>query len=232
MNSVAQPVAPPQGSVQKKPLPTEDVKNSVLRYIAWLDGYGEVSYDFQSYYSSDLARAAKALYYKSPILGTIAVSPMVFSEALVPSAKRLFWKPQRFPIADAHYAMGFAFLSRALGQKKYYERAVHFLEVLKETRSPGYKHYCWGYPFNWETRRGTMWQATPLITTVPYVYEAFREVYQIDGDPRWREIMHSIVRHAMKDYQDVETSPNASSCFYNPGPEDSSGVINASAYRA
>ena len=33
----------------------------------------------------------------------------------MPSARRLFWKPQRFPIADAHYAMGFAFLSRVYG---------------------------------------------------------------------------------------------------------------------
>jgi hypothetical protein len=208
------------------------VQAAVVRFTNWLDRYGETSYDHQSFFASDLARGAKSLYYKKPLLGTLAVSPMIFCEAFMPSARRLFWKPQRFPIADAHYAMGFAFLSRALGKKQYYERAVHFLEVLKQTRAPGYDEYCWGYPFNWETRRGTMWQNTPLITTVPYVYEAFQEVYRIDGDPQWREIMHSIVRHAMKDYQDVKTSPNASSCFYNPGPEDSSGVINASAYRA
>ena len=208
------------------------VQAAVVRFTNWLDQFGETSYDHQSFFASDLARCAKSLYYKKPLLGTLAVSPMIFSEAFVPSARRLFWKPQRFPIADAHYAMGFAFLSRALGSKQYYERAVHFLEVLKQTRAPGYDEYCWGYPFNWETRRGTMWQDTPLITTVPYVYEAFQEVYRIDGNPQWREIMHSIVRHAMKDYQDVETSPSAASCFYNPGPEDSSGVINASAYRA
>lgn len=208
------------------------VEAAVLRFTKWLDRYGETSYDHQSFFASDLARAAKSLYYKKPLLGTLAVSPMIFCEAFVPSARRLFWKRERFPIADAHYAMGFALLSRALGEKQYYERAVHFLEVLKETRSPGFDHYCWGYPFNWETRRGTMWQRTPLITTVPYVYEAFREVYQIDGDPKWREIMHSIARHAVEDYPDVETSPNASSCYYNPGEDDSSGVINASAYRA
>ena len=38
--------------------------------------------------------------------------------------------------------------------------------------------------------------------------------------------------HAVDDYHDFETSPNASACCYNPGPDDSSGVINASAYRA
>src|ERR1700722_19291807 len=149
MNTGAQPVAPAQESVQNRPLPMEDVKNSVLRYIGWLDSYGEGSYDFQSYYSSDLARVAKALYYKSPLLGTIAVSPMVFSEAFVPSAKRLFWIPQRFPIADAHYAMGFGLLAKFTRPDEYHKRAVHFLEVLLETRCPGYENYCWGYPFNW-----------------------------------------------------------------------------------
>jgi hypothetical protein len=208
------------------------VEAAVVRFTQWLDHYGETSYDHQSFFASDLARSAKSLYYKKPFLGTLAVSPMIFCEAFVPSARALFWKPQRFPIADAHYAMGFAFLSSALGQSQYYERAVHFLEVLEETRSPGFDHYCWGYPFNWETRRGTMWQGTPLITTVPYAYEAFREVYQIDREQKWREIMHSIAQHAVEDYHDFDTSPSASSCCYKPGPENSSGVVNASAYRA
>jgi hypothetical protein len=210
----------------------ENVRAAVLRFVGWLDRYGETSYDHQSYFASDWARSVKALYYRKPLLGTLLVSPMIFSEAFLPSARRFFWKPQRFPIADAHYAMGFAFLSRALAQRQYYDRAVHFLEILKETRSPGYNHYCWGYPFNWETRRGTMWQGTPLITTVPYVYEAFREVYLIDSDPKWREIMQSIVLHAVEDYHDFQTSENASSCSYNPEPQDPGGVINASAYRA
>jgi hypothetical protein len=210
----------------------ENIVTAIGRFIEWLNRYGETSYDHQSFFASDLGRSAKALYYRKPLLGTLAVAPMVFCEAFVPSARKLFWKAQRFPIADAHFAMGFAFLSQALGQEQYYKRAVHFLEVLKETRSPGYDRYCWGYPFDWETRHGTMKEGTPLITTVPYAYEAFRQVYEIDGNPQWREIMHSIAQHALEDYQDFSTSANASSCTYKPGPEDSSGVINASAYRA
>ena len=210
----------------------DSVRARVLKFVNWLDRYGETSYDHQSYFASDFGRSAKALYYRRPALGILAVSPMIFSEAFLPSARRLFFKPQRFPIADAHYAMGFAFLFKALGDKRYYHRAVHFLEVLKETRAPGYENYCWGYPFNWETRGGTLRANTPFITTVPYVYEAFREVYLIDGQPQWRAVMQSIARHAAEDYSDFETSADASSSAYNPGPGNSSGVINASAYRA
>ena len=114
-----------------------NVRTAVLRFVDWLDRYGELSHDHQSFFASDLGRAAKALYYRKPILGKLAVAPMIFSEAFVPSARQLFFKPQRFPIADAHYAMGFAYLSEALGKEKYYRRAVHFLEVLQETRCPG-----------------------------------------------------------------------------------------------
>jgi len=208
------------------------VQTAVLRFVEWLDRYGETSYDHQSFFASDLERRAKALYYTNPLLGTLAVSPMIFCEAFLPSARRFFWRKQRFPIADAHYAMGFAFLAQVLGKETYHQRAVHFLEVLKETRSPGYERYCWGYPFNWETRRGTIWAGTPMITTVPYTYEAFREVYQMDRNQEWREIMRSIADHAFLDYYDKKTSPNASSCSYNPDPADQGGVINAAAYRA
>jgi len=210
----------------------EKIVASLDRFVSWLDKFGELSYDHQSFFASDFGRAAKAMYYKKPLLGTLAVSPMIFFEAFLPSARKLYWKPQRFPIADAHYAMGFAYLHQAFGKEEHYKRAVHFLEVLKETRSPGFANYCWGYPFNWETRRGPMWKDTPLITTVPYVYEAFRQVYQIDGDPKWREIMHSIARHGVEDYHDFESSPNAASCSYNPNPGEPGGVVNASAYRA
>jgi hypothetical protein len=209
-----------------------EVEAAVSRFIRWLDHYGETSYDHQSYFASDLGRSAKALYYRKPLLGMLAVSPMILSEAFVPSARLLFWKPQRFPIADAHYAMGFAFLAEAQKQESHLRRAVHFLEVLKATRCKGFRHCCWGYPFNWETRNGTLEEGTPMITSVPYVYEAFRQVYQLDGNPEWLEIMQSIAQHALEDYQDYEVSPGASTCCYCPGRDNFGGVINASAYRA
>ena len=213
-------------------LPVEPIRKSVLRFVDWLDRYGETSYDFQTFYASDLTRNVKALYYRRPLLGTMAVAPIVFCEAFIPGARRLFWKRQRFPIADAHYAMGFAFLSRVFGRKAYYDRAVHFLEVLKSTRCPGYNNYCWGYPFNWETIRGTIREGTPLITTVPYVYEAFREVWLLDQRNEWFQIMRSIAMHGLEDYRDFETSADASTCSYTPDPKQSVGVVNANAYRA
>jgi hypothetical protein len=215
-----------------EPLPFDRIRAALLRFVAWLDRYGETSHDFQSVFASRLGRGAKALYYRNPLLGTVAVAPMVACEAFIPSARRLFWVPQRFPIADAHYAMGFACLSRVSREQAYHRRAVHFLDVLEETRCPGYEHAGWGYPFDWETIYGTIKTGTPLITTLPYVYEAFREVYRLDMDEQWQKVMRSIAQHALLDYRDVQTSPRAASSTYTPNPDDPGRVVNASAYRA
>ncbi|MGH9686771.1 MAG: hypothetical protein ACRD5K_06735 [Candidatus Acidiferrales bacterium] len=209
-----------------------DIEAAIGRFVRWLDGYGETSFDHQSYYASKIGRAAKAMYYRRPIIGKFAVAPMVLSEAFLPSARKLYWKKQRFPIADAHYAMGFALLAKMNGAQKDYRHAVHFLTVLEETRCPDYPDYCWGYPFDWETRNGPMTGGTPLITTLPYAYEAFSYVYSIDSSPRWREVLRSIAEHGFRSYRDMETGTNAASCAYTPSADDPCGVVNASAYRA
>ena len=127
--------------------------------------------------------------------------------------------------------MGFALLFQLTGEEKYYVQAVHFLSILEKTRCRGYRNFCWGYPFDWVTRNGVMAAGTPLITTTPYVYEAFSYVYQIDKKERWLEIMHSAAEHAANDIKDREISADTATAGYNPFDTEG-GVINASAYRA
>lgn len=201
------------------------------RFVPWLDGYGETSWDHQSYFAGPLGGWAKGLYYRRPLLGLVAVAPMISSEAFLPSARRLFHHRTRFPIADAHYAMGFAFLHEATGEPDHLERAVHFLRELQQSRAPGYKEYCWGYPFDWVTRNGLLHRDTPFITTLPYAFEAFLQVHRLAPRDEWQAVLESIARHAFSDIRDFPMSPTAASCGY--GPYDAKGgVINAAAYRS
>jgi hypothetical protein len=217
------------------------VADVLKNFAAWLTGYGETSHDHQTFFAGPVGRAAKRLYYDNALLGTAAVAPMIFLEAFLPSARRFFHHPMRFPIADAHYAMAFAFLFQTTNDAAYLQRAFHFLEELKKSRCPGFEDYCWGYHFDWVTRNGVLKTETPLITSTPYCYEAFLQVYRLlEADKSGistsnaandcREIMASIARHAFKDIKDFPTSEKASSCSYTPF--DSGGVINAAAYRA
>ncbi len=209
---------------------TADATASLARFTHWLEEFGEISFDHQSFFAGPVGGRAKALYYRHKLLGTAAVAPMIFFEAFLPSARRLFYKPGRFPIADAHYAMGFAFLHQATGKKEHLERAIHFLRELQRSRSSEFQEYCWGYPFDWVTRNGIIRAQTPLITSTPYAYEAFLQVYQIDGRDEWKEVLASVARHAATDIKDFPVSEKASSCSYSP--YDGGGVINAAAYRA
>jgi len=199
-------------------------------FVTWLQAYGPVSRDHQSFFAGPLGGAAKRLYYKNRALGTAAVAPMIFLEAVVPMGRHVFGHLTRFPIADAHYAMGFAFRSRTAGDANH-RRAVEFLDALKASRAPGFARYSWGYPFDWVTRGGTIKTDTPFITSTPYAYEAFRQVYAIDHDQRWCEIMRSIAEHGARDIKEIPTSPSAASCGYSPDDQHG-GVVNAAAYRA
>jgi hypothetical protein len=212
--------------------PPDVIRTCVERFVEWLDAHGETSYDHQSFFAGSLGRAAKGFYYRHKAIGAIAVAPMIACEAVAPAARRLFWKRQRFPIADAHYASGFAFLAKVTDDPALYARAVHFLRVLIATRSLASSQYAWGYPFDWVTLQGTFTAGTPMITTLPYVYEAFEQVYRLDSDDNWRVIMRSIADHALNEYREHATRSGAASCSYTPGPHDQGGVVNASAYRA
>jgi hypothetical protein len=225
----------------------DEVSHVLAAFTRWLESYGETSWDYQSFFSGQIGAPAKSLYYRRPILGTLAVAPMVLFEAFFPTGRRLFYHPVRFPIADAHYAMGFAFLFQLTNDEAHLDKAIHFLDELKNSRSTGFKEYGWGYPFNWVTRAGMIKQGSPLITTTPYCYEAFLQVAELlehkafqpstlhsqrstRGDNNYRQILGSIARHAFTDIKDFPISKNGSSCSYTPF--DTGGVINAAAYRA
>lgn len=207
-----------------------DISGTLTRFAKWLERFGETSQDHQDFFASKVGRAAKNLYYKNRKLGTLAVAPMVFCEAFLPWARRFFYPRMRLPIADAHFAMGFAYLHEATGERTYLERAIHFLDVLERSRCPGYASHGWGYPFDWQTQGGILRQGTPLITTTPYCYEAFDAVYRIDGNPKWLAVMRSTAEHVLSDYDDLETRTGAATCGYTP--HGGMHVVNASAYRA
>src|SRR5215813_13759089 len=161
------------------PTTAASVAHILSNFRLWLADYGELSRDHQTFFAGRTGRAAKNLYYNNKLLGTAAVAPMIFLEAFVPSARRFFHRQTRFPIADAHYAMGFAFLYQATGDWSQLDNAIHFLTELKKSRCHQFKEYCWGYPFDWVTRNGTIKAQTPLITTTPYCYEAFLQLMEL-----------------------------------------------------
>ncbi len=208
--------------------------HSCLRdFTEWLEKFGEISQDQYDFWATRYGRWVKSAYYSHAGTGVFLVAPLVFLDSFCPASRRVFRKMSRFPIADAHYALGFAYLHQATGKDDYYRKAVHFLHELLNTACKIDGKLGWGYPFPWMTNRGLIPAFTPLITTTPYVYEAFFAVYSIDQDPRWREILLSIASHVAEDYADLVISPRSSACSYTAVSERRDiPVINANSYRA
>lgn len=208
------------------------IKDILDQFILWLEAYGETSQDQYDFWASSLGQRAKSFYYRAPFVGTIAVAPFVLLESFVPAARKWFSPRRRFPIADAHYAMGFSYLFRVTGKQKYYEKAKDLLESLKTNRCQGYEYYCWGLPFDWVGNSGKSKAGTPFITVTPYVYEAFATVYELHKEEdHWLEIMHKIAEHALRDIHDKEVATGICACSYSPLSKRGC-VVNASAYRA
>jgi hypothetical protein len=209
----------------------DSLRSSISRFILWLDSFGEVSQDQYDLWASSGGGRAKALYYAHR-WGIAAVAPFVLLDSFLPATRALFRGKSRFPIADAHYAMGFFNLYRATGAEVYRQRGVIYLEALKRMRCPGERNYCWGYPFDWVGTKGTVPAQTPLITTTPYVYEAFAAGYELDGDEEKLRIMRSIADHTFRDLHDNPLPPLGFASSYTTREEDHSHVVNATAYRA
>jgi hypothetical protein len=125
--------------------------------------------------------------------------------------------------------MGFFALAKVDQDTQCVRRGQEFLKALKAERCKGFGHYCWGYPFDWETCVGTFRAGTPLITTTPYGYEAFEAGYEATGDPGYLQIMQSVGTFAFENLVETEVSPGVFACSYTPF--DRRRVVNANAYR-
>jgi hypothetical protein len=202
---------------------------AVQRHAAWLDGFGMTSQDAYDFWASPLGGRAKAYYYAGRFAGRAAVAPFALLDAALPRSRALVWPRSRFPIADAHWVMGFAALAKVTGQGEWLERAADVLEDLRETRCPDMDEYAWGYPFDWVTCFGTFPKGLPLITTIPYVYEACAAYARESADPQWPSVMESIARFVSTGIPDTPTAADARASAYTP--LDSRKVVNASAYR-
>ncbi len=211
------------------------ISGMIQRFHNWLTSYGETSQDQYDFWATGIGQKSKLLYYKKPFLGTLLASPFVLMDAFTPSARKLFMHRQRFPMADAHFAMGYAYLYKATGKEEFYNIAVHFLDELLKQKCPGFVNTGWGYPFDWMTNSGIIKKFTPLITNTPYGYEAFRDIYEIDGNQKWKDVMKSVADHVSEDYAEEKADENSAACSYVPAANIVGKirfVVNASAYRA
>jgi hypothetical protein len=202
----------------------------IAPFVGWLDRNGFNSYDQYDLWSTRFGKLAKRLYYRHNRLGSPLVAPIFLADILVPAIRGAFVPKRRFPIADAHFIMAFVNLFELLGDAGWLRRAERMADELLVAAIPGYSGYCWGYPFDWETSNGLLDTGTPLITTTPYCFEAYLNLFDATRNDRYLAIAQSAAEFAARDIRDTRVSADAFAASYTPG--DDTRVTNASAYRA
>ena len=204
------------------------LKKTIYTFSKWLKSTNYLSYDQYDFWSTSYGKWAKKIYYKNHKLGIPLVIPIFLLDTFFPSSRKLFVKPKRFPIADAHLLMGFLNLFKYYNKQEYLDKAKDLYEDLLKQSISGYSGLCWGYPFDWETNRGLWEKGLPLITSTPYVFEAFLMFYDLTKEQKYLDSAYSIVEFAYNDINETKINDEVSASSYSP--IDHSFVNNASAY--
>jgi hypothetical protein len=208
----------------------EGAFEAVEKFINWLKSNGYYSYDQYDFWSTGYGIKSKAIYYKTKIAGIPFVAPIFLAEIFYPKIRKSLVERKRFPIADAHFILGFLNLFEVTSDAKYLDEAKKVATDLLKTSVPGFSGYCWGYPFDWMTTRGLWTSGIPLITTTGYCYEAFIKLFKITNQNEYLDIAYSIFTFTLKDLKDTPIEKGISSGSYSP--IDNSQIVNANAYRS
>lgn len=207
-----------------------ELLNSIKAFEKWLEHNGYESYDPYDIWGIPYSLWARKIFYKNSLISLPFIAPILFLDTFAPSLRKFLVKKERFATADAQLVLAFINLYRCLNEESYLEKAKTLGKEILTYSIPGYKGFCWGYPFDWQNS-GALWRKnTPYITATPYCFEAFLALYDCTGDDKYLNIAKSISRFVADDLNETPTGPNASAGSYSP--IDNGKVVNASAYRA
>ena len=216
-------------SITKEPI-KEKVISSIYKFIEWQTKNGYHSYDQYDFWNSDYGIISKRLYYKNKYLGIPFVAPIFTAEIFFPYIRRQLASRKRFPIADAHFILGFTNLYVYTSSAGYLQKAKAVAEELLESSQKGYSGHCRGYQFDWMTTRGLWKRGIPLITTTAYCFEAFLRLFDLTKEYFYLNVAYSIFLFTLNDLKTTQITQDAHACSYSP--IDNSQIINANAYRA
>jgi hypothetical protein len=132
------------------------------------------------------------------------------------------------PVSVGLYLQGQAHLALARpGTAEERAEKAHWATAqLIATVSPGYSGPCWGYPFDWETRYGSIPAGTPTIVATGMITNALMLAHEVFGDERARELVIGATAFVTRDLNRIDGNDGAFCWSYSP--LDQQAVLNAS----
>mgnify|MGYP001341311979 CR=1 FL=1 len=209
----------------------KNINLSINKFIDWFEAFGESSYDRMDYWSSRTGILAKKIFYFNKILGIPLAAWGLLLENFLPKVQKIYSKKHREVIGDAHFALSYFNLYEVTKEKRFLNKAEHFLSIMEKTSTKGYSGMAWGYTFGWQQSKGKFWKSgIPMITITPYAFWAFKKHFEITNCNHSKEVCLSIADFALNDLKKTVMSNGTTSYSYSPISKDV--IINANTYRA
>jgi len=131
--------------------------------------------------------------------------------------------------AMALFARGYLNLYKKSGDEAYLKKGLFCLNWLMKNPSKGYSGFCWGYPFDWQSRVFIP-KNTPSGVVTSIAAHAFIDAYEILGDRKYLEIAKSCCEFILKDLNIDQVSKDKICFSYTP--IDNFHVHNANLFSA
>jgi rhamnogalacturonyl hydrolase YesR len=127
------------------------------------------------------------------------------------------------------FAEGYLNLYMRTGEKKYLSKSKECLFWLERYCSRGYSGYCWGYPFDWQSKIFIP-KNTPSAVVSSVCGDAFWKHYQYTKEKKYINICKGICEFFLKDLNIHKLSPDKICFSYTP--LDDFHVHNANLFAA
>ena len=117
--------------------------------------------------------------------------------------------------AMALFADSYLNLYKRFDEEKYREKVVFCLNWLMENPSKGYTGFCWGYPFDWQSRT-LIPKNTPSSVVTSISAHAFLNAFEILEEPRYLEVAKSCCDFITQDLNIDRIAENKLCFSYTP----------------
>jgi hypothetical protein len=105
------------------------------------------------------------------------------------------------------------------------KKAEDAVQRLATTATPGYSGSCWGYPFDWEARYGSIPAWTPTVVATGMIANSLWTAHARLGLKRAGELLLSAAEFVMRDLNRIEAGDGSFCWTYSP--TSSQAVLNA-----
>jgi hypothetical protein len=105
------------------------------------------------------------------------------------------------------------------------KKAEDAVQRLATTVTPGYSGSCWGYPFDWEARYGSIPAGTPTVVATGMIANSLWIAYARLGVERAGELLLSAAEFVMRDLNRIDGGDGSFCWTYSPTSREA--VLNA-----